>query len=975
VKVLEKRVYRGPNLYALGPMIRLRVDLGELEAYPTMRLPGFNERLLAMIPTLQEHSCSYGEPGGFVRRLREEEGTWLGHVLEHVAIELQCLAGTPVSHGKTRSEGLPAGQYHVVYSFGEEAVGAAAGELALAVIRHLLPAEREAHDPAPFDFAAERDALVRLAQRRAFGPSTAALVRAAEERDIPWIRLNDRSLVQLGHGKFQRRIQATVTSETRHTAVEIASDKRLTNQILSDLGLPVPRQVKVYDVEDAVLEAAALGYPVVVKPLDGNHGKGVGIGLRSAEQVRAAFEQAAHYSAAVIVETFQEGNDYRILVIDGKVAAVAQRVPGHVVGDGRSTLAELAEQVNQDPRRGVGHEKVLTRLELDDQALRLLEEAGLGPDSVLASGRVFHLRSTGNLSTGGTSIDKTDVLHYDNRIMAERGVRAIGLDVGGVDYISPDIARSHKEVGGAIVEINAAPGFRMHTSPTEGTPRDVAGPVIDMLFPSGIPARIPIAAITGTNGKTTTTRMVGHILKLSGHAVGMATSDGVYIDGALTVKGDMTGPWASHLVLRDPTVDAAVLETARGGIVRSGLGWRRCSVGAVLNVASDHLGMGGIESLEELARVKQVIVEVARDFCVLNADDPRVAGMARHSPAQPIYVTMDPRNDRVVSHVRRDRGLAVSLEEGLSGRMIVLYQNGEQVPLLLARQIPATVEGHALHNIQNAMFAAAIAHGLGIAVENIRQGLRTFTADFFQTPGRLNFYHEHPFRVLLDYAHNAHGMQAMARMISGLAVHGRRIGVIAAPGDRRDEDILELAAAAAPAFDLILLREDDDRRGRRRGDVGDLLRRGLLAAGFPPERIAPGIHDEENAVRQALETAQAGDLVAIFGDNLPRVWEQIVHFGEPPATGASGAAALPDIGAAAFSDIGAALPQIGEAGAAGALSAAPSSWPAATASRLPSAGAARPASSAASLGANGAAAAGAAWPAAAADPDEDRRED
>ncbi|HEY6321936.1 MAG TPA: cyanophycin synthetase [Thermoanaerobaculia bacterium] len=893
MKILETRVYRGPNLYALGPVIRLRVDLGELEAYPTLRLPGFNERLLELMPTLHEHSCSYGEPGGFVRRLREDEGTWLGHVLEHVAIELQCLAGTPVTYGKTRSEALPTGQYHVIYSFAEEAVGTAAGTLGLAVIRHLLPPEREAYDPSPFDFRGKCEALVRLAQRRAFGPSTGALVRAAEERDIPWIRLNDRSLVQLGHGKFQRRIQATITSETRHTAVEIASDKRLTNQILADLGLPVPRQVRVYDADEAVdaVEAGeagggarGLGYPVVVKPLDGNHGKGVSIGLRTAEQVRTAFGEAAEYSSTVIVETFQEGNDYRLLVVNGRLLAVAQRLPGHVIGDGRHTLAELVETVNQDPRRGVGHEKVLTRLELDDQALRLISDAGLTPESVPAEGEIFYLRSTGNLSTGGTSIDKTDVIHYDNRIMAERGVRALGLDVGGVDFIAPDISRSYKEAGGAIVEINAAPGFRMHTAPTEGTPRDVAGPVIDMLFPSGTPYRIPIAAITGTNGKTTTTRMVGHILKLSGYTVGMATSDGVYIDGVLTVKGDMTGPWASHLVLRDPTVDAAVLETARGGIVRTGLGWRKCSVGAVLNVASDHLGMGGIDSLDDLARVKQVIVEVARDHCVLNADDPRVVRMARHSPGRPIYVTMDPRNERVAAHVRHERGAAVSLEEGLTGRVIVLYQNGEQVPLLPARQVPATVEGVAVHNIQNAMFAAAIAHGLGIGVENIRQGLRTFTADFFQTPGRLNFYNEHPFRVLLDYAHNAHGMQAMTRLIRGLAVHGRRIGIIAAPGDRRDEDIAGLAAAAAPAFDLVLIREDDNRRGRPPGEVGELLRHGLVAAGFPADCIAPEIYPEEQAVANALDIARAGDLLVIFGDNLARVWDQIVSFpGERPA--------------------------------------------------------------------------------------------
>ncbi len=540
--------------------------------------------------------------------------------------------------------------------------------------------------------------------------------------------------------------------------------------------------------------------------------------------------------------------------------------------------------VNTDPRRGIGHEKVLTRLEMDHQAVRLLEQADLGPDTVLPEGQIFYLRSTGNLSTGGTSVDKTDAIHYDNRIMAERAVKAIGLDVGGVDYISPDIARSYKEVGGAIVEINAAPGFRMHTAPTEGKPRDVAGPVIDMLFPPGTPYRIPIAAITGTNGKTTTTRMVGHILKLSGFTVGMTTSDGVYIDGELTVGGDMTGPWASHLVLRDPSVDAAVLETARGGIVRAGLGWRKCKVGAVLNVASDHLGMGGIYDLDELAEVKRVVVEVAQEWCVLNADDERVASMAKHSPGKPIYVTMQRNNELVRQHIRDHGGLAVALEEGLNGRMIVLYKGEEQLPLLWARQIPATIEGHAIHNIQNAMFATAIAHAMGISLENIRQGLRTFTTDFYQTPGRMNFYNEHPFRVLLDYAHNAHGMGAMTQTIRGLTVSGRRIGVMAAPGDRRNEDILELAQAAAPAFDFLLLREDDNLRGRKRGEVGELLRGGLVAAGFPADRIAPGIYLEEDAVQRALETAQPGDLLVIFGDDLDRDWNQIVSFGRPEGT-------------------------------------------------------------------------------------------
>jgi cyanophycin synthetase len=483
---------------------------------------------------------------------------------------------------------------------------------------------------------------------------------------------------------------------------------------------------------------------------------------------------------------------------------------------------------------------------------------------------------------GGTAVDVTGSLHEDNRIMAERAVEALGLDVAGVDFISPDISRSYKEVGGAIVRINAAPGFRMHVSPTEGKPRDVAGRVIDRLFPPGAPHRIPLAAVTGTNGKTTTTRMVGHILKLSGQKVGMATSDGVYIDGVRTVRGDMTGPWSSQIVLRDPSIDTAVLETARGGIVRSGLGWRKCNVGAVLNVASDHLGLGGVETLEDLARVKQILVEVAQDYCVLNADDERVARMAKHSPAEPIYVTMDCKNEIVRRHVRA-RGKAVVLEKGINGRMVMLYQGERQIPLLWARQIPATIEGRALHNLQNAMFAAAIAHGMGVGVDNIRQGLRTFGSDFFQVPGRLNFYNEHPFRVLLDYAHNAPAMEAVARTVREIAVDGRRIGVITSPGDRRDEDVLAFAAAAAPAFDLILLREDDDLRGRQPGEVAGLLRQGLFAAGFPSEQIVPGFFGEQESVLQALRTARPGDLVVIFGDKIARIWDLITGFKPRPS--------------------------------------------------------------------------------------------
>ncbi len=873
MQILETRTYRGPNLYALWPVIRLRLDLGELEEYPTGRLPGFADRLVALIPSLGEHTCSYEGPGGFVRRLREEEGTWLGHVLEHVALELQCLAGTRVSFGKTRGEGLPRGQYHVVYSYRQEELGHGAGELALRLLRHLLPPERAAHLPGPFDFAAELADLRRRGEESAFGPTTAALVRAAEERDIPWRRINDGALVQLGQGRYQQRIEASVTARTSLLAVEIAADKRLTNQLLGDRGLPVPRQEVVGSAEEAVAAAEELGWPVVVKPVDGHHGNAVATGLATAEQVRTAYARAREESAGVVVERHQRGHDYRILVVDGRVVAVAQRVPGHVVGDGRHTVAELVERLNADPRRGAGHEKALTRIELDEQAERLLATAGLTAVSVPPAGRVLYLRSTGNLSTGGTAIDRTDEIHPDNVAMAERAVRAVGLDVGGVDFITPDIGRSWREAGGAIIEVNAGPGFRMHVAPSQGTPRDVAGPVVDMLFPRGTSARIPIAAITGTNGKTTTTRLVGHILQLAGYTVGMATTDGVHVGGALTVPGDMTGPEAARLVLTDPQVGAAVLETARGGLLRAGLGFRECNVGAVLNVAADHLGLDGVETLDDLAGVKRIVVEVARDACVLDGDDPRVAAMAEHSPGAPIFVALDAKRPLVRHHVRQ-RGKAVTLDEGT----IVLHEGEAPLPLLEARSIPATLGGRARYNVKNAMFAAAIAHALGVGLDTIRLGLRTFDLSFDAIPGRLNLYDGLPFRVLLDYAHNAHALAALGELLRAMPVEGRRIGVLASPGDRRDEDVRAVGRAAAAAFDLVLLREDDDRRGRAPGETAALLRQGLLAAGFPAARIVPGVLGEEASVERALVLAEAGDLVIVLADKVSRAWRQITRF-------------------------------------------------------------------------------------------------
>lgn len=879
MRILNRNVYVGPSQYAKFPVIRLELDLGELEKWPTAKLGGgFVDGLLSALPGLAEHGCSYREPGGFVRRMREGDGTWLGHVLEHVAIELQNVAGEDVTFGKTRSiaDDRP-GVYSVVYEYAQREEGIAAGELALKLLDSLLPADLRTATDDSWNWEEERDGFIRYAQRRALGPSTASLVRAAEERGIPWLRLNEQSLVQLGHGKYQQRIQATVTGRTPHIAVELASDKEETNKILGALGLPVPRQELVQSADAAWRAARRLGGPVVLKPYNGNHGRGITINVTEEDEVRAGFEAAREHSRSVIVETYLAGDDHRLLVVNGELVAATRRTPGHVVGDGKSTVAQLVEVVNSDPRRGVGHEKVLTKLKLDREAELMLERAGYTADSIPKDGETVPLRSTANLSTGGTATDVTDVIHPDNRAMAERAVRAVGLDVGGVDFLSTNIAESYKSIGGGICEVNAAPGFRMHIAPSEGTPRDAAGPVIDMLFPTGAPSRVPIAAITGTNGKTTTSRMLAHIAKMAGYTPGLTTTDGVYIDGQRTVEGDMTGPVSAQMVLRDPQIDLAVLETARGGLLRSGMGVGEVDVGAVINVASDHLGLKGIDTLEQLAEIKRIVVEVARDCAVLNADDPNVLKMSAYTDAKVIcYVTMNPSHPLVREHIRAG-GRACALEQGVNGHMITLYDKGSHIPLMWTHLIPATLEGRALHNVQNAMVAAATAFSLGIKLDAIRHGLRTFDTTFFQAPGRMNVYNEHPFKVLMDYGHNAHAVGVMADLAQRLDVASRRIVVLAGPGDRRDEDLREIANVVAGKFDHYICRRDDSLRGRDGDEVPRIIARALQAAGVAEAAIEQ-IPDEQQAIDAALKMARPGDLVLVFADALTRSWKQIIRF-------------------------------------------------------------------------------------------------
>jgi len=883
--IIESQAFRGPNYWSYDPCIRLLVDLGSLEHWPSNTLPGFTETLLELLPGVGEHSCSLGKRGGFRERLLD--GTWAGHVAEHVAIELQRESGAHVYRGKTRGAG-ETGRYNVIYGYWEEQVGVEAGRLAVRLVNHLVKSEKG------FDFHAELERLILLAERRAFGPSTQAIVDEAASRDIPYLRLNEQSLVQLGQGKYQQRIRATMTSKTSALAVDIAGDKKMTALLLGAAGLPVPRSEVVRTADEAVAAAERIGFPVVTKPLDGNHGRGVGLDLRSARDVRAGFKRAVVEArrGQVVVESFVLGNDYRVLVVGGRMVAVAERVPAGVLGDGEHTVRELVEITNEDPRRGIGHEKVLTKIKVDEVAEALVRTQGFAMDDVPPKDAFVKLAATGNMSTGGISIDRTWDAHEENVEIAEEAARVVGLDVAGIDFLVPDISQPVRETGGAIVEVNAAPGFRMHTHPTEGEPQFVAKHVVDGLFPPGTPSRIPIVAVTGSNGKTTTTRMISHIFKGMGHHVGMTSTDGVYIDQRLVKRVDASGPKSAQMVLQNPRVDFAVFEVARGGILREGLGYGRNDVAVVLNVTGDHLGLKGIDTIEQLAAVKQVVVEAVpkNGFAVLNADDPLVLEMRKACSGSVILFTMQERNEFVERWVRRGRK-AVVLEKGPRGEMMVIKEGRRSMPIAWVHTLPATFEGRARMMVQNAMAAAAAAHAAGAHLHDIRQGLRSFVTSIYGAPGRLNVFDLDGVKVLIDYAHNAAGLETLGDFVERLTADqpvggapgtaswsaNLRVAVVATAGDRRDEDMRDLGRVAARYFDDVIVREDRKTRGRPRGETAERILEGVREAMAGGARCGhvEVVLDEMEAARKALDRSRPGDLVVLCVDYATDVYKEL----------------------------------------------------------------------------------------------------
>lgn len=852
MKILSIQALRGPNIWSVRrkKLIQMRLDLEDMEQKPSNLVDGFADRLEALFPSMYEHRCSEGVPGGFFMRVRR--GTWMGHVIEHIALEIQTLAGMETGFGRTRETKTP-GIYNVVFSYTEESVGLFAGEAAVRITEALISGEE-------YDLSADIKRMREIREDVRLGPSTSSLVDEAVARDIPWIRLGTNSLIQLGYGVNQVRFQATITDKTSNIAVDIACNKELTKKMLYNAAIPVAKGDIVIDEEDLKRCIDRIGFPIVLKPLDGNHGKGASINVKTMEDALAGLEFAKKYSRKVIVERFITGYDFRVLVIDNKVVAAAQRVPAHVKGDGKLTIQELIDKENLDPRRGYGHENVLTEITVDRDTTDLLDKMGYTLDTVPKKSEIVYLKSTANLSTGGTSIDVTDMMHPENIFLSERISRVIGLDVCGIDIMAENLTQPLKENGGVILEVNAAPGFRMHLAPAEGLPRNVAAPVIDMLYPLGKPSRIPIIAVTGTNGKTTTTRLIAHIVKNMGYRVGFTTSDGIYVQNHMLEKGDTTGPYSAEFILKDPTVDFAILETARGGILRSGLGFSRCDIGVITNIQEDHLGLNDIDTLEDVARVKSTVVKsVKKDgWAVLNAEDEYCVKVAGELDCKIAYFSLDENNPVIKKHCKAG-GIAAIYENGF----VTIKKGDWKIRVEKVTTIPLTLGGKAQFMIANVLAATLAGYLYGFKTEDMRLSLETFIPSAAQTPGRMNIFNFKEFKVMIDFAHNPAGYMAVEGFLNQIE-SPHKVGIIAGVGDRRDQDITDCGAIAARMFDHIIIRQEKHLRGRTEEEIINLILKGINSV---DKKISYEIIPKEvEAIKHAISTAQPGTFITALSD-------------------------------------------------------------------------------------------------------------
>ena len=866
MKILKTQVLRGPNIWSnyRKKLIQVKIDLEEMEAFPTDEIPGFNERIKTALPTLIEHECSEECRGGFFIRL--ERGTWLGHVIEHVALEIQSLAGMETGYGRTRETAVK-GVYNMVFSYEVEEAGLYAAKAAFRIVEALVANEE-------YEISKDIEELNLLRKRFDLGPSTKSIVNEAISRGIPWRRLGKGSKIQLGYGKNQKQFRATMTCNTSAVAVDIAGDKDDAKVLLAAAGIPVAKGDCCRTIERVLAIINKVGFPIVIKPLNGNHGNGVTVNIQDHETAELAFLHAKEYSSYVIVERFIKGFDYRVLVIDGKFVAASKRTPANITGDGTSSIRELIEKVNCDPKRGNGHEAVLTKIAFDMDTFVHLERVGYTYESIPKAGEKLFLKSTANLSTGGTAEDVTDEIHPENVFMAERTAALVGLDICGIDIMAPNISDPIAQNKGVVLEVNAAPGFRMHLAPSSGKPRNVAKAVVDMLYPQDSPTTIPLFAITGTNGKTTTTRLIAHLAKSAGYMPGYTTTDGIYIGSHKIKTGDTTGPLSAAVILKDPLVDFAVLETARGGLLRSGLSFEHCDVGIITNIQEDHLGLNDINSLEDLANVKAVVARSVKKagWAILNADDSHCVRIANELYCNVAYFSLNSDNEVVKQHLKNG-GLATFVEN----EFVVVKRGSEAIIIEHLNNIPLTQNGTAKFMIANVLAATAAVSAFGFTTPQIKEALKTFTPSYELTPGRMNLFECKGFKVLVDYAHNPHGMIAMKDYLSTVSAN-RKIGIIAGVGDRRDKDIIDLARIAATMFDHIIVRQEHGLRGRQLDEINSLMTRGIQEANT--NITYELVDDEKLAISHALTIAKEGDLIVALSEMFDDVITIIKNYKE-----------------------------------------------------------------------------------------------
>lgn len=868
MRVVCIRAIEGRNIHSHYPVIEMLLDLGSLSECPTNQLPDLPDKLLECLPGIASHHCALGAPGGFLTRVRE--GTYLGHVVEHVALELLIACGHSVMYGKTRH--IDGSLYKVVFEYQSKEAGLYAGQVALDTVCALIKGEKP-------DVAPHLKKIEALTRQYELGPSTKAIAKAAEDRGIPVMRLGTTSILQLGYGSKQRLVEATITGRTPCVGVDIACDKALTKLLLSESGIPVPEGGVARTEREAFEVACQIGYPLVMKPKDGNQGKGVVLNIKTEEEIPQAFKRAQAYSEEVIVERHLHGRHYRVLVIGGRVAAVSERLPAFVVGDGKHTIAALVEITNNDPMRGEDHELPLTKIKMDEDAIQVLARQSLTLQSVPGRGNLVYLRENANLSTGGVAIDCTDEIHPDNARLAVRAANVLGLDVAGVDLITDHISLPLHAAGGAVIEVNAAPGIRMHHYPWKGRSRDVGRQIVDYLFPGGN-GRIPVVAVTGTNGKTTVVRMIATVLAEAGYSVGMTCTDGVFINGEKIIEADASGPRSARAVLRSPDVDAAVLETARGGIIREGLAFDRCDVAVLTNIGDDHVGQDGVKSVEDLAQVKSLIAEVVlpKGYAVFNADDPVCLSVVQRSRGRVMLFSAQPDSLAVRKHVSGG-GRACVLRNGY----ILCIGPDKPIKVMPIKAIPATYGGAAMFNVHNALAAVAACTALGIDPETIADALAQFRADTAVNPGRLNIIESGGFTIVLDYGHNVPAVEATVQAVKAMFGSkgrrvGRYIGVLASPGDRADDRIIALGKASAVLFDQIIIKEDHDLRGRKPGETAELLRRGVLEA--MPGHNVRCVLDESTAIKQALGEATRDDVVFVYYEKYQDAYESVTKWAQ-----------------------------------------------------------------------------------------------